>query len=366
MALMSANPSISVLITLYNHERYIQQAVESALSQTLVPDEIIIIDDGSTDRSPDIVRSLQYPSVKFIEQPYNLGGVTTVRGLLACKGSLIAILNSDDAWEPDKLERQAAYLEAHQRCDVVFTRPVLMDSGGTRIARHEHYLYDTFYQPDRSRTEWLRYLYLHGNAFCASSALIRRRCIDELGPLDARYVQLQDFEMWLRIAISGKDLHVLEEPLTLYRVMRSQLSAISGGTVVREGYEHAKALQNFWSIKSAADLWAVFPEMNSGREPDDRLILFYLAMFSRGQMKPYYRQFAIETFFEMAKDEAAMKCAAETLGFTHADYRRYMAESSVGRDTHARNSWLRRLLWMLPPWLVQRLRRARGVLRRIQ
>jgi glycosyltransferase involved in cell wall biosynthesis len=323
------NGSISVLTTLYNHERYIEEALRSALAQTRLPQEIVVIDDASTDHSVDVVKRLAHPRVRLIEQPRNLGGATTMRGLAECRGEYIAILNSDDAWAPTKLERQAAWLEAHPECGAVFTHVELVDEDGRPWPAGEHQLEALFRASNRSRTQWLRHFFDRGNALCASSALVRRTCFDRLGPLQGCYTQLQDLEMWIRIAVAGYDLHVIEDKLTRYRVARARhnMSTTSWPVRARELYEYPVLLRNYWKLDGAT-LRAVFPEVP--RHDGNALVRFHLARLAAARGTLHHRQFAVDSLFEFARDPEAVAQAAESFGFSHREYRDVVARHPLG------------------------------------
>jgi glycosyltransferase involved in cell wall biosynthesis len=331
-----------VLVTLFNHERYIGEALLSAIRQTRRPAEIVVIDDASTDSSVDVVKRLAEPAVRLIQQARNLGGATTVAGLLACRGDFVAILNSDDAWEPEKLERQAALLEAHPECGAVFTWATLVDENGRAWATGAHPLEQVFRSGNRSRVQWLLHFFERGNAFCASSALVRRSCIDRLGPLDGRFVQLQDLEMWVRLAVAGFGLHVIEEPLTRYRVARTgaNMSSTSWHTRSRETYEYAQLLRNFWKLLGIAELREIFPGEVPAGSGDDRLLLYHLAHIARARGTVHHEQFAADTLFELARRPEAVALAAERFGFSHRDYRDFIASNPLGRTTE-RSAWRR-------------------------
>lgn len=355
--------TVSVLITLYNHENYIRDALESAVAQTLPPYEIVVVDDHSSDGSVAAARRIDHPSVRIIECPYNLGGPTTVRGLLECKGNHVAILNSDDRWEPTKLERQMRHLRSHPGCGVVFTGVVLIDEEGTRWRAEDHPLSRVFHTVNRSRTAWLRDFFDRGNSLCASSAVVRSECFARLGPLDGRFIQLQDFEMWTRIAASGYDIHIVEEPLTFYRVARkgTNLSANTAPVRARQAYEFVILLRNYWRIQSTGELHQIFPEDDSLRDADDQLAKFCLARIAAQSPHPHHRQFAVDTMFEVASDFRTMTLAAERFGFTHAHYRDFMAQNPFGISVEP--GVARKVKGLMasriPHGLLERLKRAR-------
>jgi glycosyltransferase involved in cell wall biosynthesis len=111
--------SISVIIPAFNREIYVGQAIESALGQTYPPIEIIVVDDGSTDRTVEVARSYG-SSVRCIWQENQGVGAARNTGLKEARGSHIALLDSDDLWDKMKLELQAVYLRAHPETDMVF------------------------------------------------------------------------------------------------------------------------------------------------------------------------------------------------------------------------------------------------------
>lgn len=322
---------ISVLTTLYNHDRYIHATIMSALRQTTPPDEIIVIDDASTDNSVSVASTISHPCIHLIRQPNNLGGATTMKGLLACKGDYVAILNSDDYWDSHKLRRQLDYMLAHPTCGAVFTRVTLVDEEGHHFGRNSHPLQSIFLADNRNRTSWLRYMFSNSNPFCASSALIRKDCLNRLGPLDGRYMQLQDLEMWLRIAINGYDLHILEDNLTYYRVAKNSANMSTNTRTNRliNAYEYTKLLRHFWRVRTLKELSSIFQEITVHNSANDLLALFYLAWFASSQGTVHHLQFAVDTMFEWGANESAMNMAYNCHGFSHADYRKFIAQNPL-------------------------------------
>jgi hypothetical protein len=294
----------------------------------------------------------------LLTQAHNLGGATTMTGLAACTGEYVAILNSDDAWQPDKLERQAAYLSAHPECGAVFTWVTLVDEEDRPWRAGEHQLESVFEARNRTRAQWLRHFFDHGNALCASSALVRRTCFERLGPLDGRYVQLQDMEMWVRLAVAGFDLHIIEEKLTRYRVARSgrNLSTTSWPTRSRETYEYVRLLRNFWNLRSVAELREVFPEITGLDPAAGDLLLYHLARIADMRDTPHHRQFAVDSLFEFARRPEAVALAAERFGFSHRDYRDFLARNPLGAAIE-QTRWRRLKFFIASKLSASRLRR---------
>lgn len=323
------NSQISVLTTLFNHEHFIKDTLNSALIQTLPPSEIIVLDDASTDNSLDVARSLEHPAIRVISESRNLGGPNTMKGLSACKGELIAILNSDDIWTPEKLQKQYNYMASSSQTGVVFTHVRVIDESGSLWPNNSYQR--TFDVTNRSRHEWLKHFFLMGNPFCASSAFIRKECFDRLGSLNGSYTQLQDLDMWIRVAIAGYDLHVIKEPLTHYRVMRGGNNMSSSRSDARSinSFEYAKILRHYWRLSSLQELVSVFPEIKVADKADDSLTLFYLAQYAAKLPSIHHKLFALETMSHWGGDWESMNLAYECHGFDFPSYRNFFAQSII-------------------------------------
>lgn len=349
---------ISVLTTLFNHERFIRTTLECALTQTLIPYEIIVLDDASTDRSLSAAREFESPLVRVLSSPANLGGANTVRALASCSGDLVAILNSDDLWAPDKLEKQQAHLACSPNTGVVFTHVTTIDEHGKPW--HSDRRWQKLFQfRNRSRHDWLRHFFLVGNPFCASSALVRMECFERLGPFNGSYIQLQDMDMWIRMAVAGYDLHVVEQTLTSYRVMRdgSNMSFNDSGNRAANTFEYAKTLRNYWQVKSLDELLRIFPEIRISDQADDSLMLFYLASYASKLPSAHHRLFALETMAQWGGNFEAMSLAQECHGFGFKQYRDFFTHGPV-RDLlrlnfrHQMNSIAVKLLpYSITQWL---------------
>lgn len=352
-------PKISVLTTLFNHDRFIRTTLESALAQTLAAGEIIVLDDASTDCSLAAAREVEDPLIRVLSAPVNLGGANTMKALAACSGDLVAILNSDDVWAPDKLEKQQAHLALSPQTGVVFTHVTTIDEHGNPW-RSDGRRQNFFAFRNRSRHDWLRHLFLTGNPFCASSALVRKECFERLGPFDGSYIQLQDMDMWIRVAVAGYDLHVVEQPLTRYRVMRdgSNMSFGDSGNRAANAFEYARTLRNYWQLESLDELLRVFPEIRVADQADDSLMLFYLAHYAAGLPNAHHRLFALETMARWGGKFDAMSLAHACHGFGFREYREFFTRGPV-RDLlrlnlrHQLNSIA---LKVLPHSLVQWLK----------
>ncbi len=181
-------PDISVIIPSYNRVAWIGRALDSVLDQTLPPREILVVDDGSTDDTANSVRR-RYPGVTLIRQSH--GGVSKARntGIRNSGGEWIALLDSDDAWHPDKLETQAAWLAEHPHERLLHTDEIWIRDGVRVNPRRIH---------QKSGGDIFRRC-LSLCCISPSSVLVHRSLLDEVGLFDESLPACEDYDLWLRI-----------------------------------------------------------------------------------------------------------------------------------------------------------------------
>jgi glycosyltransferase involved in cell wall biosynthesis len=207
-----SNPKVSVLLTSYNHERWLRECIESAFNQTLPGVEVIAVDDNSTDGSQQVLREYG-DRLTLILNDANVGTYAALnQALEVARGEYSAVLNSDDVWLPDKLRLQVQAMDAdgaHSLCHT-FGR-FIDDDGKTLAGRPMGFDFPWMESGDHLAT------FIANNRAIASSVMFRTDTARRLGGFDASFKILGDWEMWLRLAEQGTVAFVPEE-LTLYRV----------------------------------------------------------------------------------------------------------------------------------------------------
>jgi glycosyltransferase involved in cell wall biosynthesis len=202
---------VSVIITCYNYGRYLEQCLESVLSQTYTNIEIIVVNDGSTDNTDEIMRKyLSSPKVRYIRQE-NAGQANAKnRGISDAKGVYIAFLDADDMWEASKLEKQIP-LFAEPSVGVVYCLAKYFDENGNEM---DYSMTSEYLRPRRGNvTEWLFF----DNFIQFSSSVIKREYLDRFGVFDETLKMGIDWDLWLRISVACKFAFV-DEPLFYYRI----------------------------------------------------------------------------------------------------------------------------------------------------
>jgi glycosyltransferase involved in cell wall biosynthesis len=205
------NPPVSVVIPTFNYGHCVAEAVESALAQTYAPVEVIVVDDGSTDDTRARLEPYR-DRINYIHQPNQ--GLSAARnaGIRTARGPLIALLDSDDAFHPRKLDLQVAHLRAHPDVGLVatdcFTEPERK--------------WPAVVEPVRAVRETLRRVVAPAR-FAPSSVLVRRECFDAVGLFDTTLRSVEDKEMWIRIA-DRFPIDRLAAPLCWYREQAGSMS----------------------------------------------------------------------------------------------------------------------------------------------
>lgn len=203
-------PSITVLMPVYNGELYLAQAIESILDQTFADFEFIIINDGSTDRSLEILQNYAQKDnrIRLISRD-NAGLIKTLNeGLTLASGQYIARMDSDDLCHMQRLNLQYEYLNTHPDCVAVGSAMQLIDSEGWPIRNWSSPT--THEEIDRA------HLAGQGGAICHPSAMFRKQALNEVNGYHEGYIHAEDVDLFLRLAEIGR-LANLAEVLYTYR-----------------------------------------------------------------------------------------------------------------------------------------------------
>lgn len=211
-----SEPLVSVIIPTFNRAHLLRRAIESVLQQSLGCWELIVIDDGSTDETPEIVAGFRDPRIRYIHHGHNRGNAAARNtGIRLSSGKYVAFLDDDDEWLPDKLERQVALLESCPRevglvyCGVTFLDVV---TGKRRYKR-----------PRLKGYVGAQVLTWNGIG-TASSVVIRREVLDEMGGFDEALPACVDWDMWIRVSQKYM-VDFVDDPLVIYREHSASVTA---------------------------------------------------------------------------------------------------------------------------------------------
>ncbi|WP_270739272.1 glycosyltransferase family 2 protein [Massilioclostridium coli] len=220
-------PKVSVLMGVQNLEKYISQSIESVLTQTFTDFEFIILDDGSTDRTLEIIKeyAAKDDRIRYFSFPQKMGiaygcNFTVEKSV----GKYLARMDGDDLWEPEKLMLQVEYLDSHPECGVCFTQAKIIDETGKELSSKEaNDMNVLFSQTNKTQAQWLHHLFTHGNCLCHPTSVIRKEVFDHINGYHNAFRQLPDFDMWMQL-IQFVEFHIIEKPLFLYRWFENNTS----------------------------------------------------------------------------------------------------------------------------------------------
>jgi glycosyltransferase involved in cell wall biosynthesis len=256
-------PKVSVIMSSYNHEKFVAAAIESVVKQSFQDWELLIMDDQSTDKTFNISKDYENKDrrIKVFKSPYNRGMVQNTNELISVtQGEYIATINSDDSWQIEKLEKQIRFLDENPEYGVCFTT-------ANMIGEDNEIIYSRTFNKlkNRSRYEWLNSFFYFGNSLCYPSSLARKICYLNVGLFNPAFIVLLDLDMWIKICLAGYEIHVIQEKLTNFRLLKNEanLSGIKPSSMVRNYLESQRLLYNYSTIKDFEEFSKIFPNYST-------------------------------------------------------------------------------------------------------
>lgn len=204
---------VSIIMPVHNGARYLREALECALSQSHTPVELVVVDDGSTDETPQILREFE-SRIRHIRQENKGAAAARNAAIEASTGELISFLDADDLWTPDKLRIQVEYLDKHPEIDLVASRWQVVEPG-TRIDLDSD-VTGAVLSTDQV-SDWIYNELLMDCIIHTTTVVMRRRLVDKIGLFDMGLRRGQDYDYWLR-ASRATPIHRLQARLSIYRL----------------------------------------------------------------------------------------------------------------------------------------------------
>lgn len=306
-------PLVSVVIPIFNQAPFVVETVGSAVRQTYPNLQVIVVDDGSTDGSAELLRSEFGDRITLIRQGNGGPSSAINAGIAAARGEFIALSGGDDVCVEDRVAVQLEIMGATSH-DIIFSKPMLIDADGAPLPDDA---FPAFFGV-RPEGPLLRTLLVDGNFLCAPSAMMRRGVIEKIGMFRLGLVQLQDYDYWLRASAAGLSLAEVEPRVVRYRRHSANLSARTSGL--------ASIAETIPVIKSVLDrgepavLRSAFPylfepvvELNSPLTLFDKALL--LLSHPRDEIKMVGAEYAIQLFDDVAFAEKSKRVGFNLLRF---------------------------------------------------
>lgn len=323
-------PLVTVILPSYNHVKQISQAIECVLNQTFTNFELLISDDCSNDGTIDVIKKYNDKRIKTHYFNENQGATINHKYLIDnAKGKYIALINSDDVWKLDRLEKQVEYLENHSEYGACFSWAKFIDENNNSIMED----CKIFNQPNRTQGEWLSHFYTHGNCICHPSMLIKSEIYRKIGIYNLALRQLPDFDMWVRLVKSYK-IHIIQEPLVLHRRFINEGENTSSPSInnsIRDVMESYNILTRFfYNIKD--DIFIdgfrkYFRNKNASTYEELICEKFFLILDNKYYMKQIEKMASINFFIEYCNNEKIINVLKREYKFTINDF--YKLSSKV-------------------------------------
>jgi len=203
----AAGPLVSVVVPTYNYGRFIGETLASLRAQTYENWECVVVDDGSTDDTEDVVAraSAEDTRVRYVRQRNQRQAVAKNTGLAEARGRYVQFLDADDLIEPRKFERQVEFLESNPRADIVYGSVRYFHTERPAERLHAMFGEDKPWMPEVSGAgRSLTLELIRANILVINAALVRRETVDEVGPFDPKLPPVEDWDYWIRCALKGK------------------------------------------------------------------------------------------------------------------------------------------------------------------
>ncbi len=235
------NPIVSVIIPVYNGERYLAETIESVIAQTEVNWEIIAVNDGSSDNSLAILEGYAKKIPDRIQViTVENGGVSRARNtaVAAARGTYVAFLDQDDLWAPQKLQRQVEMFSRDKNLGISFTNATLIDEKGS-IIREKMLKFGA-----KHRGNVLEYL-IFENFIPISSVMLRKELFEKIGGFNPCFSLAEDYDFLLKVT-QESPVDYIDEPLLLYREHRQSGTYLKIDQISAEAY----SIINHWKRKN--------------------------------------------------------------------------------------------------------------------
>jgi glycosyltransferase involved in cell wall biosynthesis len=257
---------VSVIIPTYQRVKFIEEAIRSVLNQTYGNLELIVIDDGSTDGTDELLSAISAEDqrVRYSRQANAGPAAARNKGVQISNGFLIAFLDSDDTWMPDKLEKQMRVFDQDVEVCFSYCSGFFVNENGERARSFDQQWNSTrFYSAED-------FLFHRVGFFFTSSAVVKKECLEKVGAFDENLEFLEDVDLWFRILVECKSDYI-DEPLVINRRHPDNLYLTKG-----RGAELQFARSNFQVSQKAVDLYERRVRRLSKTEKEEALYRFQL------------------------------------------------------------------------------------------
>jgi glycosyltransferase involved in cell wall biosynthesis len=297
----------------YNHEKYIAESIQSVLDQTFEDFELIIVNDGSTDRTDEIIRTFEDPRITYIFQENQGPSVAINNAIIATQGKYVALMSGDDVCYSQRLEKQYLYTKKEQK-SILFSWVDFIDDDSKPSIKN--YLPKSYFNlGNKSRPEILSHFFFQGNYLCAPTAFIEKKLLLNAGLFCTTSIQLQDFDMWIKLLSEG-EFFLSTEKLLKYRRRKHRFNLSNKKNLLRSNFEASQIYKHiFDNIDSSLFKEAFYnfihrKDFDSKQEYEIEKSFLYF-----NHDLPFIREIGVERLFKLLQDKETLMIALEKYDF---------------------------------------------------
>lgn len=256
---MDTAPLVTVLMPVYNGEKYLAEAIDSVLNQTYTHFEFLIINDGSTDGTEDIILSYADPRIVYVKNEQNIKLIATLnKGLKLAKGKYIARMDADDISLPQRLEKQIAFLENNPNVGLGGSYLKTLGAANDQVIEY------------KTSSDEIKFRLFFDTHFPHPAAVLRKDVLERFGlEYEAEYIHVEDYVLWNRMA-EHTDLAILPEVLVLKREHENQISLVHYQTQQKIMGDFRKGLTEKVTGPIDDNTYAVYSDLLKGEYPANK------------------------------------------------------------------------------------------------
>lgn len=311
-----SDPIVSVVMVSYNHGRFLRRVMDSVFQQTMPNFEVIVVDNGSTDESRDILASYNDSRLQVIHQE-NLGlSVGYNVGIGRARGKFIAIGNSDDEWALEKLALQLKSIEQH-KAGVSFSAARLVDDDSSPVPEEVAKQFPFSYE-NLPPAKMFEKFFFKTNFICVTSALID---VSVLGAerFDPSLIQLQDFDLWIRL-VQKTSFVTLPDPLVYYRVrLDGQNLSLDQRNRARVLFELNRVYRHFFDNVDIAFFQEAFEQHLKYKDVTPDTLEFEKAFLFLKKQEPSIKVLGVEMIYDLMSTPTGRETAEKHYGMKITD-----------------------------------------------
>lgn len=225
MTQLQENPLVSIIMPAYNVEKYIEASIKSVINQTYENWELIIIDDGSTDSTANIVKSIQKNNnkIKYHFQQNGKQARARNNGISKAAGDILAFLDADDLWLPQKLEYSLSLFDLN-KYDLLFTESYFSSDDYIDLELVNYQKLGVLFGDYHGKVALQKFI--ESNRIPMLTVLVKKDKVVSVGGFDESCVPAEDYDLWIRLLINGSSFIAIDKVLSIYRLQNNSSTAI--------------------------------------------------------------------------------------------------------------------------------------------